>query len=82
MHHKTDSDSTISLKIEGMHCGMCVSRIAKALKAIDGVSEATVNLEDNRADVRYDSGMVKSEDMISAVEEAGYSASKLGSSPI
>jgi len=75
MHHKTDSDSAISLNIEGMHCGMCVSRIEKALKEIDGVSEATVSLEENRADVKYDSEMVKSEDMISAVEEAGYSAS-------
>ncbi len=75
MHHKTDSDSTVSLKIEGMHCGMCVSRIEKALNALKGVSEATVSLEKNRADVRYDSEMVKSEDMISAVEEAGYSAS-------
>ncbi len=77
MHHKTDSDSTISLKIEGMHCGMCVSRIEKALNALDGVSEATVSLDENRADVRYDSGMVKPEDMISVVEEAGYSASVL-----
>ncbi len=77
MHHKTDSDSTISLKIEGMHCGMCVSRIEKALNALDGVSKATVSLEKNRADVKYDSGMVKSGDMISVVEEAGYSASKL-----
>ncbi|MEE8319268.1 MAG: heavy metal-associated domain-containing protein [bacterium] len=75
MHHKTDSDSTISLKIEGMHCGMCVSRIEKALKELDGVSEATVSLEENRADVRYDSGSVKTGELIAAVEEAGYSAS-------
>ncbi len=75
MHHKTDSDSTISLKIEGMHCGMCVSRIEKALKELDGVSEATVNLEENRADVRYESGSVKTEELIAAVEESGYNAS-------
>jgi len=77
MHHKTNSDSAISLKVEGMHCGMCVSRIEKALKELDGVSEATVSLDENKADVRYDSGMVKPEDMISVVEEAGYSASVL-----
>jgi copper ion binding protein len=75
MHHKTDSDSTISLKIEGMHCGMCVSRIEKALKELDGVSEAIVSLEENRANVRYESGSVKTEELIAAVEEAGYSAS-------
>ncbi len=75
MHHKTDSDSTISLKIEGMHCGMCVSRIEKALKELDGVSEATVSLEENRADVRYKSGGIKTEELITAVEESGYSAS-------
>ncbi len=75
MHHKTDSDSAISLKVEGMHCGMCVSRIEKALKELDGVSEATVSLEENRANVRYESGSVKTEELIAAVEESGYSAS-------
>ncbi len=77
MHQKSDSDSTISLKIEGMTCGMCVSKIEKTLNALDGVSEATVNLVENRADVKYDSGSVKTEDMISVVEESGYSASVL-----
>ncbi len=77
MHQKSDSDSTISLKIEGMTCGMCVSRIEKALNALDSVSEATVNLDENRADVKYDSGSVKIEELIAVIEEAGYNASAL-----
>ena len=49
--------------------------IEKALKELDGVSEATVSLEKNRADVKYNSGSIKTEELITAVEEAGYSAS-------
>lgn len=60
-----------------MTCGMCVSRIEKALNALDSVSEATVNLDENRADVKYDSGSVKIEELIAVIEEAGYNASAL-----
>lgn len=36
---------TISMKIEGMHCGGCVRSVEKAARAIEGVSNVAVSLE-------------------------------------
>ncbi|WP_066173425.1 heavy-metal-associated domain-containing protein, partial [Hoeflea olei] len=36
---------TVSIKIEGMHCGGCVRSVEKAASAIDGVSNVNVSLE-------------------------------------
>ena len=77
MDSQAKNDSTISLRIEGMHCGMCVGRIEKSLGELEGVSEASVSLEDKKAFVRFDSGSVNTEDLIAAVVDAGYSASVL-----
>ena len=33
-----------TLRIEGMTCAACVARVEKALKAVPGVTEASVNL--------------------------------------
>ena len=55
---------------------LCV-KWGQVLNALDSVSEATVNLDENRADVRYDSGSVKIEELIAVIEEAGYNASAL-----
>ncbi|MDF2689186.1 MAG: copper-translocating P-type ATPase, partial [Microvirga sp.] len=43
------SDTTIALKIDGMTCASCVSRVEKALKRVPGVLEANVNLATERA---------------------------------
>ncbi len=41
------------LAIEGMTCASCVGRVERALKALPGVTEATVNLATNRARVTH-----------------------------
>ncbi|MFC6048312.1 copper ion binding protein, partial [Methylobacterium hispanicum] len=42
----------VELSIEGMTCASCVGRVERALKAVPGVAEATVNLATERASVR------------------------------
>src|SRR5690349_9859694 len=63
------------LTIKGMHCASCVSRVAKALKEVPGVQDATVNLLAERGAVKFDARQTRPEDLITAVEEAGYDAS-------
>ncbi|MDH3360083.1 MAG: cation transporter [Desulfobulbaceae bacterium] len=41
-----------TIKIKGMSCNHCVDSVTKALVAIDGVTNVTVNLENGEA--RYD----------------------------
>ena len=42
----------VTLAIQGMHCASCVTTIEKALSAVPGVEEASVNLGTARAQIR------------------------------
>ena len=67
----------LELPIEGMTCATCAVRIEKKLNKLDGV-EAAVNYATERASVRYDAGAVAPEQLLAAVEAAGYRASLPG----
>jgi copper ion binding protein len=43
--------ATIVLDVEGMTCASCVGRVERALKAVPGVAEASVNLATERAEI-------------------------------
>jgi len=58
--------------ITGMSCSACVGAVEKAVKKLDGIDSCTVSLLTNSMTVE---GQVSSEDIISAVEKAGYGAS-------
>ncbi|KRD62441.1 ATPase [Ensifer sp. Root278] len=64
-----------SIPVEGMTCASCVSRVEKAIRAVPGVTEASVNLATERADVRFDAS-TKSADIVKAIENAGYGAAE------
>lgn len=61
--------------ITGMSCAACVSRVEKAVNAVEGVSECSVSLLTNSMGIE---GTAASEDIISAVKNAGYSATLKG----
>ncbi|KKQ92718.1 MAG: copper-translocating P-type ATPase [Candidatus Woesebacteria bacterium GW2011_GWA2_40_7] len=63
-----------NLLISGMHCTSCAGLIEKQLKKVQGVSEARVNFASEKASIVYDSNVSKLEDLVKAVEKAGYSA--------
>ncbi|PIR44473.1 MAG: copper-translocating P-type ATPase [Candidatus Vogelbacteria bacterium CG10_big_fil_rev_8_21_14_0_10_51_16] len=63
-----------SFRIKGMHCASCVFTLERALKAVPGVREATVNLATARATVEYDAGLVSDELLARAVAGVGYTA--------
>ena len=65
---------TLELPITGMTCASCANRIEKKLNKLDGV-EASVNYATEKASVRYDAAAVEPEQLVGAVEAAGYSAS-------
>ena len=60
------------LAISGMTCASCAARIEKKLNKLDGVT-AAVNFATETAAVTFPAG-VSAEDLIAAVEQAGYSA--------
>ena len=63
----------VELLIGGMTCASCANRIEKKLNKLDGVS-ATVNYATEKATVEYDADAVAPEQLVGAVEAAGYSA--------
>lgn len=62
------------LKVVGMHCGHCKGKVEAALRGVDGVYAATVNLATGEAEVETGDG-VSSDRLVAAVEQAGYRAS-------
>lgn len=59
--------------ITGMSCAACSSRVEKAVAQVDGVEACSVSLLTHSMGVE---GTASSEDIIHAVEEAGYGASR------
>ena len=69
-----NQQKTISLTIEGMTCASCVGRVEKALNAVEGVTEAQVNLATERATVTF-AMPASPELLIQRVKDKGYNAS-------
>jgi Cu+-exporting ATPase len=62
----------VTIKVGGMTCATCVQTVEKALKGLEGVVTATVNLGAERAYVTYNPGLVTLQEMKGAIERAGY----------
>lgn len=62
------------LRIEGMHCAGCVAHVEKALRDVEGVIGASVNLVTQSAVVEFDSPVPPIRALQSAVQQAGYQA--------
>ena len=62
-----------------MSCASCVAHVDKAVRKVKGVNDVSVNLLTNSMLVSYDD-RVTSNDIIKAVQGAGYDAS-LASAP-
>ncbi|OGN04365.1 MAG: copper-translocating P-type ATPase [Candidatus Yanofskybacteria bacterium RIFCSPHIGHO2_02_FULL_44_12b] len=62
------------LGIKGMHCASCVLTIEKALKRLEGVQSAAVNIANEKATVEYDPSKITDKELSSAVANAGYKA--------
>ncbi|MYM54935.1 heavy metal translocating P-type ATPase [Thalassovita mangrovi] len=73
MTDQTLPDETLRLPVTGMTCAACVGRVEKALKALDGVETANVNLASETAQVRYHAPATPA-GVVSALDKAGYPA--------
>ena len=67
-----DKNQKVELKISGMACAACSMAVENALKKLDGVSSAQVNLGAETAVVLYDAGKLGLIDLETAIRKAGY----------
>ncbi|HYE83614.1 MAG TPA: sulfite exporter TauE/SafE family protein [Clostridia bacterium] len=64
----------IELAIEGMTCSSCELRIENALRKLEGVAEVKAEYSKSRVFAAFDSDIVRLQDIIAAVDKAGYKA--------
>ena len=62
----------VSLKIKGMHCEGCSTRLGKVLNTQDGVEDAKVSLEEAKADIKFDENVIGLDEIKEAIEDAGF----------
>ena len=60
-----------TIKIDGMHCNHCKMRVEKALKTINGITSAIVNLEAKSAEIESNSE-IDDKTIATAIDDAGF----------
>ncbi|MDT2834613.1 heavy metal translocating P-type ATPase [Vagococcus carniphilus] len=58
--------------IEGMTCASCAQTVEKVTSKLPGMTEASVNLATEKLSVTYDDSVLNEDEIIKAVDEAGY----------
>ncbi|MGZ3332630.1 MAG: heavy metal translocating P-type ATPase [Gemmatimonadaceae bacterium] len=71
---REDVGGSISFPVTGMTCAACQARVQRALAAVPGVTDASVNLVTRNAAVQYDPSTVTPQRLIEAVRATGYDA--------
>ncbi len=62
----------LALDVEGMTCASCSARVERALGKLPGVSDASVNLATERAELHYDPHATDIQRIADAIRDTGY----------
>jgi prolyl oligopeptidase len=69
----------LSLRVEGMKCVMCSGKVTKLVKAVPGVKDCSVNLDDKLATIELDAAQpADAAALIKALADSGYQATLAG----
>lgn len=63
--------------VTGMTCSACSTHVEKAVSKLSGVDKVEVNLLSNNMVVHYQDNQINDQEIIKAVQNAGYQASKI-----
>ena len=66
------SPERVTAPVRGMHCAACVGKVERALRAVAGVEQASVNLATEQASVAFDPARTDFGVLQAAVTAAGY----------
>lgn len=67
-------DRTDTITVPEMQCGMCESRIEKAVKGLKGITSVSADAEANRVIVTYNPKSVSRSTIEKSIAEVGYDA--------
>ncbi len=65
---------TIELKVEGLCCADCASKVEKALKAVRGVRDLRILMAAEKAIITFDENEINTADLIRHIEKIGHKA--------
>ena len=64
----------VVLKIKGMHCTGCSTRLEKVLNNQDGVEDAKVSFEEAKAEIKFNENQISLEEIKEVIVDAGFEA--------
>ena len=68
------ASKSVTIKVEGMHCGGCSSSVEKKLKATEGVEEVRVSFEKGEAWVKFDDQKTSEAKLREVINSTGFKA--------
>lgn len=68
------AETTVRLKTTGMHCGSCAMMVKMTVQDLPGVVAAGSEYASGMTEVTFDSDLLSQEQIIAAIEAAGYGA--------
>jgi len=72
---------TASIKVESAQCGTCATAIAKALKGVEGVDKAEVDIKTKTASVTFLPAKTSLASLEDAITKVGYAANDKKADP-
>ncbi|HHX23080.1 MAG: copper chaperone CopZ [Tepidanaerobacteraceae bacterium] len=70
--NNSPSRSDITLKVQGMSCGHCKEAVERSIGVLPGVSKVEAKVEEGKVNISYNPSEVNLDDIVQAVEDAGY----------
>jgi copper chaperone CopZ len=67
---------TVTIKVAGMHCAKCSASVSKALKATEGVEDATVSSDKGEAIIKYDDQKLTEAKLREVINSTGFKAAE------
>lgn len=67
-------NQSITIHIDGMTCGACVSSVTQALNSVAGVDRCDVSLQNNHAKVDFDGNLTSAQQLVNVIEAIGFDA--------
>ena len=64
--------SQVTLNVQGMSCGHCVSSVESNVGKLDGVNEVKVHLESGKVDISYEEDKVTLDVIKETIDDQGY----------
>jgi copper chaperone len=62
----------VTLAVPDMNCGHCKAAVEGELNKLSGVERSLADVENGTVEVTYDESRVSNEQLVKAIEEAGY----------